>query len=147
MADVILAIKDLLLEGSVGTQEEIIHALRERGISINQSKVSRLLRRVGAVKISNERGESSYSLHREPLPPSTESSLARLIVDVVANETMIVIHTNPGSASLIARLLDYQTQELAILGTVAGDDTLLVVPKSTRHIKISLAAVKKRLYG
>jgi len=141
------ALKNLLLEGVAGTQEEMIQALEKQGIHINQSKVSRLLRKVGAVKIINERGESVYSLQREPVPPSTERSVAQLIIDVVANETMIVIHTNPGSASLIARLLDYQVQELGILGTVAGDDTLFVVPKSNRDIGKTVEAIKTRLYG
>ena len=147
MLHVISAMKEILQEGVVGTQEAIIQALAEQRIHINQSKASRLLRKVGAVKIINDQGESIYSLQREPMLPSAGSSLARLIIDVMANESLIVIHTNPGSASLIARLLDHRTQELQILGTVAGDDTLLVVPKSTQHIKVTLAAVKKQLYG
>lgn len=143
--DLIDAIKDLLLEGVVGTQEEIIHALQQKGFQVNQSKISRLLRKVGAVKTSNEKGESLYSLQRELTLPSADSSLACLIIDIVFNETLIVIHTNPGSASLIARLLDHQAQSLKILGTVAGDDTLLVVPKSTKEITKTIIAIKKRL--
>jgi transcriptional regulator of arginine metabolism len=139
-------IKSLLLEGVVGTQAEIQQALQQQGFDINQSKVSRILRKLGAVKMTNERGESTYGLQHGLMPPSTDSSLARLIIDVVANETLIVIHTNPGSASLVARLLDHQAQDLGILGTVAGDDTLFVVPKLNRDIENTLAVVKRCLY-
>lgn len=140
------ALKTLLLSGTVSTQEEIKQAMQQQGFPINQSKISRLLRRLGAIKVTNQQGESSYSLPREPLPPSAQSSLAQLIVDIAANETLIIIRTNPGSASLIAALLDRQATELGVLGTVAGDDTLFVVPKSIRTIQQTLEAIKKRLY-
>jgi len=141
------ALKTLLSEGIAGTQEEIKNALQSRGIEVNQSKISRILRKIGAVKMVDEEGESVYSLPRNGLPPSTHSSLSQLIVSIVANETLIVIHTNPGSAPLIGRLLDHQTQELFLLGTVAGDDTIFVVPQSIQQIDKTLQAVKERLYS
>lgn len=139
------AIKALLQAGAVSTQEDIKQALAKQGIVVNQSKISRLLRKINAVKMVNDQGDAVYSLTREPLPPSTNSRLARLILDISANEVMIVIRTNPGSASVIAHLLDHQYQELQVLGTVAGDDTLFVVPKSTQQIPQVLAAIKKLL--
>ncbi|HVV69560.1 MAG TPA: arginine repressor [Gammaproteobacteria bacterium] len=140
------ALKTLLLSGTVSTQAEIKQALQQQGFYINQSKISRLLRRLGAIKVTNQQGESSYSLPREPLLPSAQSSLAQLIIDIAANETLIIIRTNPGSASLIAALLDRQAAELGILGTVAGDDTLFIVPRSIHTIQQTLTAIKKRLY-
>lgn len=140
-------LKELLMTGTAETQDDIILHLKKQGIPINQSKVSRILRKLGAIKSLNDRGHSVYILPRDPLPPSTESSLAKLIIRVVANETLIVIHTNPGSASLIARLLDHQAQELNILGTVAGDDTLFVTPKSIQRIEETLIGIKEMLYG
>jgi transcriptional regulator of arginine metabolism len=141
------ALKKLLIAGTASTQDEIKHALFKQGITINQSKISRLLRKMGAVKITNEQGESLYSLPRNLAPRTTQSSLSQLIIDIVANEALIIIHTNPGSASLIGGLLDHQIQDLGILGTVAGDDTVFVVPKSIHHIQEALQAIKKRLYN
>jgi transcriptional regulator of arginine metabolism len=55
---------------------------------------------------------------------------------------MIVVHTSPGSASLIARFLDYRHKETEILGTVAGDDTIFIVPKSIKRIHHTLKEVE-----
>lgn len=138
-------LKQLLTHQGVNTQEHIRTALRSHGVDITQPQVSRLLRKAGAIKVINARGESVYSLPHDTTPPSTHSPLAQLVVDVVANEVAIIIHTNPGSAPLIARLLDHNATALHILGTVAGDDTLLVLPVSTQHIQTTLTAIKNYL--
>lgn len=139
---VIEALKALLMAGSVGTQEEIKHALEQQGYPLNQSKISRLLRKLGAIKITNEHKEIVYTLPREPAPPTSKNVLSQLVINITLNESLIVIHTNPGSASLIGRLLDHNNQELHILGTVAGDDTVFIAPKSTKHINKTLLAIK-----
>lgn len=138
-------IKQLLGLQAVGTQEEIKLKLQDQGIPITQSQVSRLLRKVGAIKIINEQGDSVYSLPYDLVPPSTQSSLGQLILDIVSNETLIIIHTNPGSASLIAGILDPHSEELKILGTVAGDDTLFVVPISITQIEETLTLIREYL--
>ena len=58
-----------------------------------------------------------------------------LLIDIEANESMIVLHTSPGSASLVARHLDSMRSSLDILGTIAGDDTIFIAPTSSRLIK------------
>src|SRR5438105_1322460 len=103
----LVEVKRLLLEGSASTQEEIKQHLTDLGFEINQAKISRLLRKLGAVKISNEYGQVVYSIQKEPAPPQTKSLLANLIIDIKCNENLIVINTSPGSASLFARLLDH----------------------------------------
>jgi transcriptional regulator of arginine metabolism len=129
------ALKTLLQEREASTQESICAALEKNGYEINQSKVSRLLRKIGAVKIVNIHGQTVYSLPREPAPPTMHTPLKDLIVDVVANETLVVIFTSPGSASMVARILDYKQISTEVLGTVAGDDTIFVAPKSIKQIQ------------
>lgn len=141
------AIKNLLANGNVTTQENIRISLAKQNIVINQSKISRLLRKIGVVKMFNNQKEAIYALPLEPLPPPQHSPLGQLMLDIVANETMIVIRTNPGSASLIARLLDHHYQALKILGTLAGDDTLFVVPKSIKNLKKLTMAIEKLVRG
>ncbi len=142
---VVDAVTNLLASGNATTQENICLSLAKQGIVVNQSKISRLLRKLGAVKIFNHQKEAVYSLPLEPLPPA-QGQLEH-VLDIVANETMIVIRTNPGSASLIARLLDHHDQELQILGTLAGDDTLFVVPKSIKMLKKLSIAIRELLGG
>ncbi len=128
------ALKDLLLGREASTQENICQVLEEKGYEVNQSKVSRLLRKIGAVKIVNAKGQTVYSLPREPAPPTMDTSIRELILDVVANETLVVVFTSPGSASMVARILDYIQMTTEVLGTVAGDDTIFVAPKSVKDI-------------
>jgi len=139
------AIRHLLADGNITTQENIRLSLSHQGIIVNQPKISRLLRKLGAVKIFNSQKETAYSLPSEPLAPPQHSQLRQLVLDIVANETMLVIHTNPGSASLIAGLLDQHHHTLQILGTLAGDDTLFVVPKSIRSIQEVSSAIQTLL--
>lgn len=140
----IATLRELLTTEGVKTQEGIKQALQQRGIEANQSKISRSLHKIGAIKTKNALGEVVYQLPKEPSPPST-AELANLIIDITNNEIMIIVHTAPGSASLIARLLDHNMQKLEILGTVAGDDTIIVIPKSTKQTQQSMDAVKKFL--
>ncbi len=132
--DIITDLQDIIRTGFATTQETICHALQNKGYDVNQSKISRLLRKIGAVKAKNESGQVVYRLPKEPAPPTSSSQLASLIIEIVYNETNLMVHTNPGSASLIARLIDHHRETLHILGTIAGDDTILVIPKSCKDI-------------
>ncbi len=138
-------LKSLIWQGNLGTQEDLVEALHKAGYEVSQSKVSRLLRKLMVVKVKNEKGETVYALPKEPIPPSTHSPLAHLILKIDANESTVVIYTSPGSAPLIARLLDYHEKESTILATLAGDDTIFVAPKSIKQIKKTLSEVKDLL--
>lgn len=139
--------RDLLIQGTVSTQEDICSALEAQGHDINQSKVSRLLRKIGAMKARNEHGEIVYRLPKEPAPPTPSSQLAGLIIDIAVNESMVLVSTSPGSASLIARVLDYNKEKIDVLGTIAGDDTILVIPKSIHRIDAMVQEIRKLLYA
>ena len=138
-------LRGLLLEGKVTTQEDICATLESLGHVINQSKVSRLLRKIGAVKSKNEQGEIVYHLPFDPAPPTTSSQLSSLIIDVVANEVTIIVYTSPGSAQLIARVLDHHKKTIQILGTIAGDDAIFIAPKSIKTIANSIQEIRKLL--
>lgn len=140
--DLLNDLKTLLLAGSAATQEELCSALEKKGHEVNQSKISRLLHKIGAVKIMNERKQIVYSLPRDPAPPTSKNLFSQLIVNVRCNESLIVIHTNPGSASMIGRVLDHHRDDLFILGTVAGDDTVFITPLSIKKIAHCLQAIQ-----
>lgn len=132
---VIEALQELLHNRIAETQEDICHELEKKGFDVNQTKVSRLLRKVGAVKVKNERGIVVYSLPNEPGPPTLRTPLRDLIIDITRNEALVVIYTHPGIASMVARLLDYNKTTSQILGTIAGDDVVFVAPKSLSKIQ------------
>jgi transcriptional regulator of arginine metabolism len=145
--DLIEDLRQLLFEGNVTTQEDICATLLAKGHHVNQSKVSRLLHKLNAIKSKNELGQIVYRLAREPAPPTPTSQLSSLIIDVVANEFIIIVNTSPGAAQLVARVLDYHRDKIQILGTIAGDDSIFIAPKSMKTINFSYKEIKKILLG
>jgi transcriptional regulator of arginine metabolism len=139
------ALRLLLMGRKASSQEALCSALENLGYEMNQTKVSRLLRRIGAIKVENEEGQTVYSLPREPAPPSMNTQIKELILDIVANETLVIIFTSPGSASMVARVLDYKQITTEILGTIAGDDTIFVAPKKVKEIRKLTEEIKDLL--
>jgi len=138
------AFKGLLKEEHLSSQGEIVDALKEQGFdSVNQSKVSRMLSKFGAVRTRNAKDEMVYCLPAELGVPTISSQLKTLVLDITHNECLIVIQTSPGSAQLIARLLDSLGRTEGILGTIAGDDTIFITPTSTSIIAEVDSAVKE----
>lgn len=130
------AFKTLLKEEQYSSQGEIVQALQEAGFeNINQSKVSRMLTKFGAVRTRNAKTEMVYCLPAELNVPSATSPLKNLVLDVDYNSSLVVIHTSPGAAQLIARLLDSIGKSEGILGTIAGDDTIFTTPAKNFTVK------------
>ncbi|PHM74913.1 transcriptional regulator ArgR [Xenorhabdus kozodoii] len=127
--DLIKAFKALLKEEKFSSQGEIVSALQEQGFeNINQSKVSRMLTKFGAVRTRNAKMEMVYCLPAELGVPTATSPLKNLVLDVDYNHSIVVIRTSPGAAQLIARLLDSLGKAEGILGSIAGDDTVFSTP-------------------
>ncbi|MCC8365180.1 transcriptional regulator ArgR [Xenorhabdus sp. PB61.4] len=127
--DLVKAFKALLKEEKFSSQGEIVAALQEEGFeNINQSKVSRMLTKFGAVRTRNAKMEMVYCLPAELGVPTATSPLKNLVLDVDYNHSVVVIRTSPGAAQLIARLLDSLGKAEGILGSIAGDDTVFSTP-------------------
>lgn len=134
--DLIKSFKALLKEEKFSSQSEIVQALQDEGFeNINQSKVSRMLTKFGAVRTRNAKMEMVYCLPIELGVPTTSSPLKNLVLDVDYNEAVVVIHTSPGAAQLIARMLDSLGKAEGILGTIAGDDTIFTTPVKECSVK------------
>ncbi|MGL5007523.1 MAG: transcriptional regulator ArgR [Plesiomonas sp.] len=133
----IRAFKALLKEEKFSSQGEIVQALLDQGFrNINQSKVSRMLTKFGAVRTRNAKMEMVYCLPAELGVPTTSSPLKNLVLDIDYNSALIVINTSPGAAQLIARMLDSLGKAEGILGTIAGDDTIFITPCRTIKIEV-----------
>ncbi|MGV6989467.1 transcriptional regulator ArgR [Testudinibacter sp. P80/BLE/0925] len=123
------AFRSLLAEEKYASQSEIVTALQQLGFNqVNQSKISRMLAKFGAVRIRNSKMQTVYCLPPELSLPNTSSPLKNLVLDIDYNAAVVVIRTSPGGAQLIARLLDSLGKNDGILGTIAGDDTVFVTP-------------------
>src|SRR5690554_8435 len=138
------AFREILKEERYSSQAEIVHALQERGFEgVNQSKVSRMLSKFGAVRARNALEEMVYCLPPELSMPSARSSVRQLVLEVEHNEVMIIIRTTPGAAQLIARLLDSVGRKEGVLGTIAGDDTIFIAPMKVADIEFTLQNVRQ----
>ncbi|HUY62030.1 MAG TPA: arginine repressor [Candidatus Dormibacteraeota bacterium] len=126
------AILDLLRARPIHTQAELTTALRQRRLRVTQATVSRDLRELGVVR-GSDAGRVRYRAPELPAPASTR--LAEVLATYVrageAVGTMVVLHTPPGCAPLVASALD-RDRLGEVVGTVAGDDTIFVQTRSVR---------------
>ena len=114
--ELVKAFKALLKEEKFSSQGEIVLALQDQGFdNINQSKVSRMLTKFGAVRTRNAKMEMVYCLPAELGVPTTSSPLKNLVLDIDYNDAVVVIHTSPGAAQLIARIGHEQHVALSTL--------------------------------
>lgn len=139
-------LRRLLEDEQAGTQDEIRSALEDMDFEVNQSTISRDLKKIGAIKMIDASGRTVYrlaqSLADEQIAHRPPAGLPELVTQVVSNGSLIVINTTPGSASLVARFLD-QFRAEGILGTIAGDDTVFVAPESTKTIDKLVRKIEK----
>lgn len=145
VAERLNVLKKILESGKNSTQEEIREMLEAKGFDVNQSTISRDIKKLGAIKGTDKKGRTTYRLSDS----SNEStfiaqSMTDLILEITHNDSLIVIQTTPGSASLVARQLDIN-KPAGILGTIAGDDTIFVAPSKEVSIKQTIAAIREAL--
>jgi transcriptional regulator of arginine metabolism len=124
-------IAKLLEQHVVTNQAQLVDLLDEGGIRATQATVSRDLDDLGAIKVRAGGGDSVYAIPELPKDQvAPEDHLRRVfgdwVVEVVPSGNLVVLRTPPGSAHVVAAALD-RSDRPEILGTVAGDDTLLVV--------------------
>ena len=121
-----------LLAGHVVTrQEQLVGLLADEGIESTQATVSRDLDDLGAVKVRVPGAESMYAIPEHPADrvvpiDQLRRVMGEWVVDVGYSGNLVVLRTPPGSAHVVASALDRTGIEGSI-GTVAGDDTLMVV--------------------
>jgi len=131
-------IAGLLADHQVGSQSELVGLLAEHGVIVTQATLSRDLEEMGAVKRRRD-GEIVYVLDDQPPGPilralsdTADGRISRLAADLVvradASGNLVVVRTPPGGAHLLASAVD-RAHLPDVLGTVAGDDTVLIVAR------------------
>ena len=120
----------LIKAGLIHSQSDLVNQLKKAGFVVTQATASRDLEEIGAVRGRSHSGESVYMIS-----DSDEESIARtmpvpsgLIISVEASGNLAVVRTPPGGAQLLASSLDHSGIS-EIIGTIAGDDTVLVVSR------------------
>lgn len=124
-------ISRMLANQAVTSQEQLVGLLADDGIESTQATVSRDLDDLGAVKVRVPGGESVYAIPEHPADrvvpmDQLRRVMGEWVVEVESSGNLVVLRTPPGSAHVVASALDRTGIEGSI-GTVAGDDTLMVV--------------------
>jgi transcriptional regulator of arginine metabolism len=124
-------IAKLVARSAVTSQPQLVELLAAEGIAATQATVSRDLEDLGAVKVRVAGGDSVYAIPEyEPARLAPEDQLRRVMGEWVAevrrSGNLIVLRTPPGCAHVVGSALD-RSGLAGLLGTVAGDDTLLCV--------------------
>jgi transcriptional regulator of arginine metabolism len=158
-----------LADRPVRSQEELARLLAERGMPVTQATLSRDLEEIGAVRVRSADGSLVYALPEEPggpgsrpggvagggagggsEPDASRPRLSRtaseLLISAEASANMVVLRTPAGAAQFLASVLDHAAWP-SILGTVAGDDTVLVItrdPAGGAGIAAQLLALAER---
>ena len=124
------AVRAILAEQVVSSQAHLARLLAERGFPVTQATVSRDLRAVGAAKARSADGTMRYVSGPGAIRPDAMDALAVTLSSfarsIKASGNLVVIKTDPGAAHVVAGAVD--TADLdGVLGTVAGDDTMLII--------------------
>jgi transcriptional regulator of arginine metabolism len=121
----------LIEQHTVRNQMDLVERLAAEGVAATQATVSRDLEDLGAIKVRLPGGDSAYAIPDLPKAQvAPEDHLRRVfgdwVVEVSHSLNLVVLRTPPGSAHVVGSALD-RAGLAGVLGTVAGDDTLIVV--------------------
>lgn len=123
-------LKEIITEQEIGDQHKLLDELKKKGIDTTQATISRDLQDMGFFKVRIRPGEYKYELLEKTSEGMIWDRLRLLfhnfVTDVKGTKNLILIKTTPGNAQGVASLIDGFTRS-EILGTVAGDDTILVI--------------------
>lgn len=137
-------IQELITNELIRTQEELAERLIQEGFQVTQATISRDIKEMGLVKVPINNEDYRYSISGEVHPISYNERLKRMFKEVAtsfdSSENLVVVKTIPGNAQALALLLDNVNWK-EVIGTVAGDDTIILVVKPIQNV----SAVMDRL--
>jgi transcriptional regulator of arginine metabolism len=135
----LLAIEKIISEGNISSQEELLKRLKGVGINCTQATLSRNLRQLGVIRIPFDKGGYKYSLSdnsKQLTGTGLNKNIISVIKSIINANGLVLLKTIPGHANSTAFVID-NAGRFEIAGTIAGDDTLLIIPRDN----ISLSQV------
>lgn len=134
----------------VGTQMELLDALARSGCRVTQATISRDIRELGLEKARDPLGRPRYALPQRGRRADPQQSLAAILEQfgrrATAAENIVVVQSELGSAPAVARALD-RVEHPKIVGTLAGDDTCLVIARNAAEAGALARELASRLSG
>lgn len=144
---------ELIRSQQIHSQADLLRLVKKAGFDVTQATLSRDLDELGAIKVRDSEGFLVYALPTELRVVGDDHRVARLIEEFVLNVDrsgdLVIVRTPPGGAQLLASGLDQlvvQSDQAIIIGTVAGDDTILLVSREGQGQKV-VAAIRSIAEG
>jgi transcriptional regulator of arginine metabolism len=128
----LLAIERIITTDNIASQEALLKKLKGKGIICTQATLSRNLRQLGVSRVPDGKGGYKYSLpgrNDTSSQPEVKLSILPGIKTIVEAKGLLVMRTIPGSANATAYYID-NADRYEIAGTIAGDDTILIIPRN-----------------
>lgn len=126
-----LAIKQIITNRDIATQDELLHYLKEEGVEATQATISRDIKEMNLIKTSTPQGGMKYTLYQTnnlSVEERLQSTLSNVVVKLERVQFITIIVTIPGNAHVAAALID--TIEFPeIVASVGGNDTCLLISK------------------
>ncbi len=123
-------LRRLLNRRRITSQAQLVELLATAGYPVTQATVSRDLDAIGARRTTDSAGKARYEIPATGPPPPGQATLARLLAEfveeIVPAGNLVVLRTPPGAAHVVASAIDGAPVD-GLVGTVAGDDTVLAV--------------------
>jgi len=122
----------LVQKHELGTQRELVHALKALGCTVTQATVSRDIRELDLQKVRTHLGRAKYVLSARERPRNPEQAASHVLRDFARStavaQNIVVVRSEIGTANTVARAID-NLNHSDIVGTLAGDDTFLIIVK------------------
>ena len=138
-------ILEIIKTQEISTQEELSEKLNEAGFRTTQATVSRDIKELGLVKVTGSGRKSVYAdapKVPERILDKYGKILTETIMSVKASENLIIIKTLPGCAGAAAEIIDRVPDE-RILGTIAGDNTILLIVDSRENVPFVIEMIQE----
>ena len=135
-----LAIKQIITNRTINTQSELASAMRKEGFKTTQATLSRDMKELGIAWVYTPSG-AKYMLNPEQEEERLTTLIGMEVEHIEANETVVVVKTLPGRAQGVAEIID-RLRLPSVLGTLAGDNTVFILPRSIKKIKATIQALR-----
>ncbi|MBQ9010974.1 MAG: arginine repressor [Clostridia bacterium] len=138
-------IRHIIGTQAIGSQIELTRAVRKEGVSVTQATICRDIKEMQMVKTPGKNGKYRYAIAPEEEGANAQGRFIRMLKDgIIAIShayNQIVIRTISGSAHVVAETLDnFEWKE--VLGTIAGDNTILVIARSNEAVNVLLKRIE-----
>ena len=132
--DRLIAVRNVIKENALESQEELLNVMKSKGFEVTQATLSRDIKQLKISKIPDAEGNYIYTLPQEnhytisSFQKKSKEQIPYGFANIEFSGQLAVMKTRPGYASALASNIDARAQH-EIMGTIAGDDTILIIPR------------------